>query len=61
MRLDGIAKPGLRQAHEVDKKNQLATGKFSEKNLNYLSLNLLVQEVFGLLLSPILFRIKITS
>ena len=38
--LDEIVKPGMKQAHEADKKNWLARDKFSEKNPAYLSLNL---------------------
>ena len=38
--LDETVKPEMKQAYEVDKKNWLATDKFSERTPVYLSLNL---------------------
>ena len=57
--LDEIVKLGLRQAYELTRKMDTQTNL--AKHLAYLSLNLLVQEVCGLQLSAILFKIKIRS
>ena len=56
-----IVKPGMRQVHDVDWKKWLATGKFSRRRPGFLSLNFLVQELYGLLPNAILFNIKIIS
>ena len=57
--LGGIVKPGMRQAYEADKFFFLQQTNLAREHPAYLSLNLLVQEVCGLPLSAILFKIKI--
>ena len=58
--LDEIDKFEMRQTYEAERIGLQQTNLVRE-NLAYLSLNLLVQEVCGLLLSATLFKIKIRS
>ena len=58
--LDEIDKFEMRQTYEAERIGLQQTNLVRE-NPAYLSLNLLVQEVCGLLLSATLFKIKIRS
>ena len=57
--LDEIVNLGLRQVYEIDRKIGLQQRILAREHLDYLTLNLLVKELCGLLLSAIFFRIKI--
>ena len=60
--LDEIFKPGKSQAYmRLTRKTGLQQTNLAREHLGYLSLNFLVQEVCGLLLSATLFKIKIRS
>lgn len=56
-----FSKSRLRQVYLVDKKTGMQQANLLKKHLAYLSLNLLIQELCGLELSTILFKIKMAS